>query len=76
MHYAAAEGLFGVTSSVKQIGSALVDMQKNMDELQKNMGTIQHAKEQLAVLAPDGRGDALKKEEESLKKFRLPGMGQ
>jgi hypothetical protein len=75
MHYAAAEGLFGVTSSVKQIGGALVEMQKNIDELQKNMGTIKHAKEQLATLAPEGGGDAMKKEGESLKKL-LPGMGQ
>lgn len=75
MHYAAAEGLFGVTSSVKQIGSALVEMQKNIDELQKNMGTIKHAKEQLAALAPEGGGNAIKKEGESLKKL-LPGMGQ
>jgi hypothetical protein len=75
MHYASAEGLFGVTASVKQIGSALVDMQKNIDELQKNMGTIKHAKEQLAALAPESGGDAIKKEGESLKKM-LPGMGQ
>jgi len=75
MHYAYAEGLFGVTASVKQIGNALVDMQKNVDELQKNMGTIKHAKEQLAALAPESGGDAMKKEEESLKKM-LPGMGK
>ena len=75
MHYASAQGLFGVTASVKQIGSALVDMQKNVDELQKNMGTIKHAKEQLAALAPEGGGDAIKKEGESLKKM-LPGVGQ
>jgi len=75
MHYASAQGLFGVTASVKQIGSALVDMQKNIDELQKNMGTIKHAKEQLAALAPESGGDAIKKEGESLKKF-LPGAGQ
>ena len=56
MDYASAEGLFGVTASVKQIGSALVDMQKeDVDELQKNMGTIKHAKEQLAALAPGER---------------------
>ena len=75
IHYASAQGLFGVTASVKQIGSALVDMQKNVDELQKNMGTIKHAKEQLAALAPEGGGDAIKKEGESLKKL-LPGVGQ
>ena len=75
MHYASAEGLFGVTASVKQIGSALVDMQKNVDELQKNMGTIKHAKEQLAALTPESGGGAIKKEGESLQKM-LPGMGQ
>ena len=75
IHFASAQGLFGVTASVKQIGSALVEMQKNVDELQKNMGTIKHAKEQLAAVAPEGSGDAIKKEGESLKKM-LPGMGQ
>jgi hypothetical protein len=29
-----------------QIKSALVEMQKNVDELQKNMGTIKQAKDQ------------------------------
>jgi len=75
IQYASAQGLFGVTTSVKQIGSALVEMQKNVDKLQKNMGTIKHAKEQLAALAPEGSGDAIKKEGESLKKM-LPNMGQ
>jgi hypothetical protein len=67
--------MFGVTTSVKQIGSALIEMQKNVDDLQKNMGTIKHAKEQLSSLAPEGGTDAIKKEGESLKQF-LPGMGQ
>ena len=75
IHYASAQGMFGVTASVKQIGTALIEMQKNVDELQKNMGTIKQAKEQLAALAPEGGTDAIKKEGESLKKF-LPGMGQ
>jgi uncharacterized protein HemX len=75
MHYASAEELFGVTTSVKQIGSALVDMQKNVDELQKNMGTIKQAKEQLAALAPENGGDAIKKEGKALKKL-FPGMSQ
>jgi hypothetical protein len=75
IHFASAQGLFGVTASVKQIGSALVEMQKNVDELQKNMGTLKHAKEQLVAVAPEGSGDAIKQEGESLKKM-LPGMGQ
>ncbi|MGH7182378.1 MAG: hypothetical protein ACREJN_10420 [Nitrospiraceae bacterium] len=75
MPYASAQGMFGVTASVKQIGSALVETQKNVDELQKNMGTIKHAKEQLVALAPEGGTDAIKKKGESLKKL-LPGMGQ
>ncbi|MEO5631628.1 MAG: hypothetical protein ABIR69_07105, partial [Nitrospiraceae bacterium] len=55
MHYASAQGMFGgVTDSVKQIGSALVEMRKNVDDLQKNMGTIKQAKEQLSSLAPEG----------------------
>jgi hypothetical protein len=49
-------------------------MQKNMDALQKNMGTIKQAKDQLASLSPAG-GDAIKKEEESLKEL-IPGMGK
>jgi len=75
MHYASAEGLFGVTASVKQIGSALVDMQKNVDELQKNMGTIKHAKEQLAALAPESGGDAIKKTELPLRHTDFQSSG-
>jgi predicted nucleic acid-binding Zn-ribbon protein len=75
LHVASAQGLFGLKTSISQIGSALVEMQKNVDDLQKNMGTIKHAKEQLAALAPESGGDAMKKEGESLKKM-LPGMGQ
>jgi hypothetical protein len=74
LHVASAQGLFGLKTSVTQIGSALVEMQKNVDALQKNMGTIKQAKDQLASLAPAG-GDAIKKEEESLKEL-IPGMGK
>ena len=69
IHSASAQGLFGVTASVKQIGSVLVEMQKNVDELQKNMGTIKQAKEQLPSLAPEGGGDGIKEQGESLKKM-------
>ncbi len=57
-----------------QIGSALVEMQKNVDDLQKNMGTIKQAKDQLSSLSPAG-GDAIEKEGESLKQM-IPGFGQ
>ncbi len=74
LHVASAQGLFGLKTSIAQIGSALVEMEKNVDALQKNMGTLKHAKDQLSALSPTG-GDAMKKEEESLKQL-IPGMGQ
>ncbi|MEP6960268.1 MAG: hypothetical protein ABI980_16200, partial [Nitrospirota bacterium] len=46
LHVASAQGLFGLKTSVTQIGTALVEMQKNVDALQKNMGTIKQAKDQ------------------------------
>lgn len=67
IHYAAAEGAFGI-ASVKQIGSALVEMQKNVDDLQKNMGTLKAAKDQLGALPTEGGTGILKK--------AIPGMGQ
>ena len=74
LHYAQAQGLLGLSTSVKQIGQALVEMQKNVDDMQKNMGTIKQAKEQLTSLAPGG-GESLSKEGDSLKKS-IPGFGQ
>jgi len=74
LHYAQAQGLLGLSTSVKQIGQALVEMQKNVDDMQKNMGTIKQAKEQLTSLAPGG-GESIPKDGDSLKK-RIPGMGQ
>lgn len=74
LHYAHAQGLLGLTGSVKQIGSALVEMQKNVDDLQKNMGTIKQAKEQLMKLSLD-TGTGMPKEGESIKKI-IPGFGQ
>jgi hypothetical protein len=79
LHYAAAQGLFGLSTSVSQLGSALVDMQKNVDNLQKNMGTVKQVKEQLSSLSPEGEGtsgsDLLKKGGDSSKdmkpKFRV-----
>ena len=68
------KGCLGLKTSVSQIGSALVEMQKNVDALQKNMGTIKQAKDDLSSLSPAG-GDAIKKEGESLKQM-IPGMGQ
>ncbi|NWF71523.1 MAG: hypothetical protein HXY51_00555 [Nitrospirae bacterium] len=74
LHVASAQGLFGLKTSISQIGSALVEMQKNVDALQKNMGTIKQAKDQLSSL-PSAGGDAMKKDKESLKQL-IPGMGQ
>ena len=74
LHVASAQGLFGLKTSITQIGSALVEMQKNVDALQKNMGTIKQAKDQLSALSPTG-GDTMKKNEESFKQL-IPGMGQ
>jgi len=74
LHYAAAQGIFGLSTSVNQLGSALVDMQKNVDDLQKNMGTIKQVKEQLSSLSPQGGGapgaDLLKKGGDSLKDMK------
>lgn len=74
LHYAAAQGLFGLSTSVTQLGSALVDMQKNVDDLQKNMGSIKQIKEQLSSLSPQGGdipgGDLLKKGGDSLKDMK------
>jgi hypothetical protein len=71
LHYASAQGMFGLSTSVSQLGSALVDMQKNVDDLQKNMGTVKQVKDQLSSLSPQGGGvpggDKLKKGSESLK---------
>ena len=74
LHVASAQGLLGLKTSVSQIGSALVEMQKNVDALQKNMGTIKQAKDELSSLSSGG-GDAIKKEGDSLKQM-IPGMGQ
>ncbi len=74
MNVASAQGLFGLQTSISQIGSALVEMQKNMDALQKNMGTIKQAKDQLSSLSPAG-GDAIKKDGESLQQL-IRGLGQ
>jgi len=49
-------------------------MQKNVDALQKNMGTIKQAKDQLSSLSPAG-GDTIKKMGESLKQL-IPGLGR
>ena len=74
LHVASAQGLFGLKTSISQIGSALVEMQKNVDALQKNMGTIKEAKDQLYSLSPAG-GDAMKDKGESMEKL-IPGLGQ
>jgi len=35
LHVASAQGLFGLKTSISQIGSGLVEMQKNVDALQQ-----------------------------------------
>ena len=61
LHVASAQGLLGIKTHVSQIGSALVEMQKNVDELQKNMNTIKQAKDQLSSLpSAGGAMDAIK----------------
>lgn len=71
LHYASAQGMFGLSTSVSQLGSTLVEMQKNVDDLQKNMGTLKQVKEQLTGLSPQGGGapgeDLLKKGSNPLK---------
>ena len=74
LHVASAQGLFGIKTSVTQIGSALIEMQENVDALQKNMGTIKQAKDQLSSLSPAG-SDAIKSKAESLKQL-VPGLSQ
>jgi hypothetical protein len=54
-HVASAEGLFGIKDSVTQIGTSLVEMQKNVDALQKNMNTLKQTKDKLSSL-PSGGG--------------------
>jgi hypothetical protein len=73
LHVATAQGVFGWKTSVSQIGSSLVEMQKNVDDLQKHMGEIRQVKDQLSSLSPGG--EAGKKEGDSLKQL-IPGMGQ
>jgi hypothetical protein len=74
LRYAQAQGLMGLSTSVQQIGHALVEMQKNVDDLQKNIGTVKQAKDQLTTLVPRG-GDSVPKDGDSFKKM-IPGMGQ
>jgi hypothetical protein len=73
LHYAAAQGIFGISTSVSQLGRALVDMQKNVDDLQKNMGTVKQVKEQLSSLSPQGGGipggEQMKKGSNSMKEM-------
>ena len=56
---------------MSQLGSAFVDMQKNVNDLQENMVTVKQVKDQLTSLSPQGGGipggDKLKKGRDSLK---------
>jgi hypothetical protein len=76
LQFAQAQGLFGLTptglsGSISKIGTALVEMQKNVDALQQNMATVKGEKDHLASFLPDGAG----KEGDSLKKM-FPGLGK
>ena len=53
--------------SVKEIGGALVEMQKSLDDLQKSMRALQRVKEQLVSVSADGVGGTLKKDTGSVK---------
>ncbi len=56
LHIAEAEGLFGIKESVTQIGSSLMDMQKNVDALQKNMNMLKETKEKLSTFSSPSGG--------------------
>lgn len=56
LHVASAEGLFGIKDSVTQMGGSLIEMQKNVDDLQKNMNKIKQVKDQLSSLPSSGGG--------------------
>ncbi len=75
LHVASAQGLLGLKTSVTQIGSALMEMQKNVDDLQKNMNTIKQAKDQLSSLSSVGT-NPMEKGSETLKQLVPGGMGQ
>lgn len=74
LHVASAQGLLGLKTAVSQIGNALVEMQKNVDNLQQNMNTIKQAKNQLSALSPAG-GEPSKKMVNPSKQL-IPGLGQ
>ena len=63
LHIVSAQGITGMQTSVTQLGTTLVDMQKNVDALQKNMNTLKQTKDQLTSLSSTGTGmtDAMKK---------------
>lgn len=56
LRIAEAEGLFGIKESVTQIGSSLMDMQKNVDALQKNMNMLKETKEKLSTFSSPSGG--------------------
>src|SRR5437016_4337410 len=76
LQFAQAQGLFGLTptglsGSISKIGTALIEMQKNVDALQQNMATVKGEKDHLASFLPEGAG----KEGDAIKKM-LPGFGK
>jgi hypothetical protein len=76
LQFAQAQGLFGLTptglsGSISKIGTALLEMQKNVDALQQNMATVKGEKDHLASFLPEGTG----KEGDAIKKL-FPGLGK
>ena len=59
--------------SVKQIGGALVEMQKNVDALQESMGMLKQVKKQLASVSEADVREATGKNARALKLSRFPG---
>ena len=53
--------------SVKHIGSALVQMQKNVDALQESMGRLQQVKEQFVSVSAASVRETMEKDKRSLK---------
>lgn len=52
--------------SLKEMGSVLVEMQKNLDGLHKSMRTVQHVKEQVLSVSADAVGGTRTKDNGSL----------
>lgn len=54
--------------SMKQMGSALVKMQKNVEALQERMGMLQHVKEEFASVATARARETMEQDNASSKR--------